>query len=142
MSTVLDSTTQALVQPATTSGQPVAHKWGFQETHEAIEATCDKVGAFIIEAGQLAGGPVAMVVVNQGIEGLKNYATANYQEVSPLVNAVLDVVKVPLSVAAQRSAPLIAETSVKVIMPVPRAVAHGSANAVEKSADFSKKLWS
>lgn len=138
MSTVTSTTTN----PQTSApSQQTAHKWGLKDVHETIDNTVDKIGSFIIDAGNLAGGPAAVAVVHFGVDSSKTYSTDECPACTPLTNKVLDIVKIPLSVSAQKSGPAIAETCVKIVMPIPRASAHGSANAVNKSAEYSKRIW-
>ncbi len=127
-------------QQAATTTQPIRHNWDSAATHATIDSTCDKVGTFMIDAGNLVGGPVAAALSNQTIDCSKNLISSKLPIASPLANTILDLVKVPLSVASQRSGPAIAEACVMTVMPVSRTMAHGSANVAEKSANWSKKL--
>ena len=129
MSAVSNATSQL-------SGTTTTQKWGIADTHAEIDATCDKIGSCLIEFGNLVGGPIAMAGVNRGVDAVKTYAAAKYPDSAPSVNLVLEVAKAPLGGFAKDAGPIVSKTSVKVLLPVPRASAHASANLAEKIAGY------
>jgi hypothetical protein len=129
-------------QPPVMNSQPIRSAWDSETVHATIDSTCDKVGTFIIDAGNVVGGPAAVASLNQGTDTSKDLITSYLPDAAPFANTVLDIVKIPLSVVAQRCGPPIAESCVVTVMPVSRNIAHGSANLVEKSAGYSKSCCS
>jgi hypothetical protein len=129
-------------QPAVTNSQPIRSAWDSEAVHATIDSTCDKVGTFIIDAGNAVGGPAAVACMNQGTESSKDLIISCLPEAAPFADSMLDIVKVPLSVVAQRCGPRIAESCVVTVMPISRNIAHGCANLVERSAACSKNCCS
>lgn len=117
-------------------------EWDIEATHREINSTCEKIGTYMIDTGDLLAGPGAAAGLNIGLESVKGAIAASFPVASPVANIAIEAAKVPVTLCLQRTAPAVSRACVKMTVPVSKACGHASANASYRSSEWIKDTCS